>query len=286
MSLPIPTSGIRGVNLLYDSNTDCTYVIGLTSTIGILSVTGVSGSTGTITNISSSSFGGSLNIFGVTGASSVYVLPTNLKALDMKVLAGGGSTPYVHSSGTTLNAILGGAASSGYAEVYWSSPQTQIGHHLSLTIGQGGQSGLPGSSSNISVTTGATSGSTSILIVNGGQGSSSITFVGVNGSGFALGAISTGIPTVIGPGYTYTPSWSYLLAGNQGGHGLSTSDQNCYSGYGAASFLGNQFPSTTRNTANDSTMTWGCGAAGSAVQNGTSPSGSGGNGIIIVTEYY
>lgn len=280
MSAPA-TGGIQGVNYIYDANTDATYLIGFTGPIGILSVTGVSGSTGLISNVAASSLGGSMNIFGITGASAVYVVPATLKAVRFDICGGGGGVADITSPGAGTNAYIGGGGAGSFASLYYASPQTQISPYLSLTIGAPGGRGGSGSASIIRTSTGAT-----VVWCFPGVGCSAPKTTGATLNGLVRGAFGGIVPRFYAS--AASPSFSIALAGGQGGAGMAMSDGSALGGMGGQcpGSMSSMAPQPTRDASGISGEGFGWGSGGDAILGGVITGNTGGTGVCYVYEYY
>lgn len=221
----------------------------------------------------------------VAPGAGVYRTPPGVRAIKVECYGAGGGGGGA-SSGATFGAAGGGGGSGAYATSIIANPSASY----SYTVGAGGSPGS-GGTTVANPTNGGDGGATSF----GGA------VIAAGGGGGGAGIWNTpqfGIMSAPGAGGTVAASTGDVkIAGRPGGGGISVigaaaSDQ-IYPGQGASSRLGTNIAPLNRPQGNNGIVGidgrfggGGCGAymrgSGGACR---FQGGSGGNGVLIVTEY-
>lgn len=200
-------------------------------------------------------------------ASGTYTPTPGMKNVFVQVQAAGGGGGGSTGAGTGAAAASGGSAG-GYSEGYFTA--AAIGASQSVTVGVGG---IGGSSGSVNGTAGTASSFGALLTATGGSfggstGNSTQVVRGAppNSSGGGTGSTQNGqngqIGTIFGPTNT-------AIAGSGGSSRLGTGGAGRNEGSNGFSGQG-----------------YGSGGAGAASSTITQSGGPGGNGIVIITEYF
>lgn len=212
---------------------------------------------------------GSFQIFTATGANT-WTRPSGCRAVLVEVQGAGGGSGGCAATGVGEFAEAGGGGGGGYSRKWVTSP----GSSETATVGAGGTAASAGAN------TGGTGGTSSFgahCSATGGGGG-----VGcANSAGTARGAGGAG---GVGSGgdFNYT--------GSDGGQGIVAAATRIETGYGGSSYFAGarqQAFAATKNTGNAG-YAYGGGASGSSQSASQTATGGsvGGNGIIIVWEFY
>jgi hypothetical protein len=223
-------------------------------------------------------------IYNLSGSPHTWTKATGLKRVRVQAWGGGGGG----SSGVSTNG--GGGGGGGYFEAWFEA--SELGATETVTVGAGGASVTGNSAGNA----GANSTFGSLLTAFGGAGGA------VNGNtsnGGAGGGVQTGDIVLRGAGGVTAVGGVGVLYGGGGGGGANTNTglaggTALYGGAGggASGYTTSGAGGTSRYGGNGGTgSTSSNGTAGSVPAGGgggshTGASGAGGNGRVIVTEYY
>lgn len=202
-------------------------------------------------------------IFTTTGAGATWNKPAGLTAVIVEVIGGGGG-----GGGTTTNGACGGGGGGGYSRKRIAA--ASLGSTETVIAGAGGAAG---------VATGGTGGT-------GGTSSFGTHATATGGTGGTDAAAGIGGDGGIGA------SGDLNAEGGDGGNGAkSTTDFTYIGGAGGNSYFGagGRAVSQTTNTSVPGVAgnLYGGGGSGAVASNGNDTAGgAGGQGIVIVTEYY
>lgn len=235
-------------------------------------------------------------VYEVSGSPHTWTKPANLAYIEVE-LWGAGASGVSYRGSNTEDEGKGGGGGGAYRTQTFSA--SDLGTTVTVTVGQGGAAV---SRTTDGVTNGNNGGNSSFgshLVANGGNG-------GANRSGGNGGAVSfdfgtggeiTETATINGTfggagGGRGSSNGTYASGGNSiwggGGGGPCADETNTFSG-GTSINAGNG-GAGSGNNAGSATATSGAtpaGGGGAAYSNGgTATSGAGGNGRVIVVEYY
>ena len=222
--------------------------------------------------VSTVSTGRLLKTIVVTGSGTFTPLAAS-KLFRVRGVGGGGGAAGLNPTAAGTYNVVGGGASGGYSEGWFTS--AQIGASIGCVIGQGGIAGTPG----LDAGPGGVTSLGALLTIPGGGGS-----IGISTFPSATGSLSVGGV----PGALPTGGSVVNMRGAPGGFGINTTNSGqAIAGTGGSNPLGvgGHSPSAPATYNPGTGFGSGAGGAVSPASYGATPGIAGQPGVLIIEEY-